>query len=462
MKSFLRLLEDVNYMRMVVGICIIIDGYPIIFFFRDALKLAPGSTAFTAICFAGGLLLMIPFTILRRFYRPNMTMFWMGIAFIAMCIFYMFFFNGNPFFKDYGRDMIYYTYIFVFLFLLINIPNDIIRVFVPVVILFTLVSNIGLIYSLITNPNWAIGTRATITLGEDDEGGNPHVFARNAVMGLVACVLWITRPGTSTFFKLFIFFAGAVNLAVLILTQARSAILATLIIIMLFVYYNVRPKQIKLAVKSLFTPVPLLILGVGIIGVYYFFQRYYDAYSVLYGYVLGFAERNLENVYALLGYKAAGTNYTAVLDDSAANRTLSATFFLDSLAYESYRLIFGYGYKFTYLDIPVLEAATSLGVLGFALFNGVIGMSLYYSLRAMRRNPNPLNVFLGYFYIYIFVIACTGGRPYDITYWFPLSLMIRFMGVDHLFPAYLQDNPVPGQVQATARFQSAVLAQHTL
>ena len=432
-------------MRMVVGICIVVDGYPIIFFFRETLKLAPGSTVFTALILAGGLVLMVPFTALRRLYRPNMTMFWLGMGFIALSIFYMFFYNGHAAsFDDYGRDLLYYVYILLFLFLLINIPNDVIRVFVPVVVLFTLVSNLGLIYSLITNPTWSVGQRATITFASDntdDGSGNPHVFARNAFMGLVACVIWLVRTQTGTFFRLVCFFAGIINVAVLILTQVRSAILALLIVVVLFCYYNVRPAQIRSAVRGLFKPVPVLIILIGTISVYYFFQRYYDIYSTLYGYALGFAERNLENVYALLGFKVAGANYRAVLDDSVANRTLSAAFFLNALAFETDMLILGYGYKYTYLDVPILEAATSMGILGFYLFGAINAMSLYYSLRAMRRNPTSLNAFLGYFYIYIFVTVCTGGRPYDTSFWYPLSLMIRFMGIDHLFPDYLKNNP---------------------
>ncbi len=443
MKTFFRFLEDINYMRMVVGICILIDGYPLIFFFRETLGLAPGSTVFTAVAFAGGLLLMIPFTILRRLYRPNMTMFWIGVSFIGLCLFYMYFYNGVSGFIDYNRDLIYYVYILIFLFLLINVPNEIIRVFIPAVILFTLVSNLGLIYSLITNPTWVIGQRAVITVGDTDDGaGNPHVFARNAVMGLVACTIWLVRPQIGTLFKLFCFFSALISLAILILTQTRSAILAMLIAASLFVYYNVRPAQIKSAAKSLFSPATILIIFVGIVAINLLIERYYDVYGIIYGYVLSFAERNLENIYAFLGFKVSGTNYKAVLDDSVANRTLSGAFFLNAVAYQPYMMIFGFGYKYAYLDVPLLEAATSMGLLGFFLFGAILVMSLHYSLRAMRRNPNPLNTFLAYFYIYILVSAISGGRPYDITFWFPLSLMIRFMGIDYLFAAHLHNQPV--------------------
>lgn len=442
MKAFFKLIQTLDYIRLVVGILILVNGYPLIFFFRETLKLAPGSTAFTAAVLAGGLVMMVPFTVLRRLYRPNTTMLWMGVSFIVVSILYMFLFNGVPGYEDYDRDMIYFTYILVFMFLLINIPNDIVKVFIPVVVLFTLVSNLGLIYSLITNPTWAIGQRATITLGDNDDGsGNPHVFARNAFMGLVACAIWLLQSRTNILFRLLSLVALVINLAVLVLTQTRSAIVALILAGGLFFFFNVRPAQLITAVKSLFKPVSLLVIAFGIAAIAYFIDRYYDVYGILYGYVMGFAEKNLENVYALLGLKTQA-GYRATLDDSAANRSVSALFFRNVLVGHLHMLILGYGYKFLYLDVPIIEAFIDLGIPGAVLFGGTIFLSLYHSLGVMRRNPNPLSVFLAYFFLLTFVLSFTGGRPFEISFWFPLALMIRFMGVDHLFPAHLSEQPV--------------------
>lgn len=442
MKKFFSLVETLDYMRMVVGICILVDGYPLIFFFRETLRLAPGSTVFTAAVLALGLVLMVPFTILRRLYRPNLTMLWMGVSFLFFCIFYMFVYVGDTSFKDFNKDLIYYTYILLFLFLLINVPNDIIRVFIPVVVIFTLVSNFALIYSLITNPSWAIGMRAAITIGGNDEAsGNPHSFSRNAFMGVIACAIWLLRSETSILFRLLAFFAGILNIVVLVLTQTRSAILALLIAIAFFIYFNVRPAQIRYAVRGLITPVPLTVMGVGFVGTLYLMQRFSYGYSILYGYVIGFMERNLDNIYALLGLNAAGAAYQATLDDSAAYRSVSALFFSNVLEGHLSELILGYGYKYIYLDVPILESLTDQGIVGFILFGGLNALCIYYVFGVMRRNPNQLSVFLAYFYMLVLVQLLTNGRPYDISFWFPLALMIRFMGVDHLFPAHLSDRP---------------------
>lgn len=442
MKNFLNLLQALDYMRMVVGICILVDGYPLIFFFRETLHLAPGSTVFTAAALASGLVLMVPFTILRRLYWPNLTMLWLGVSFLLFCIFYMYVYLGDPAYKDQGKDLIYYTYVLLFLFLLINIPNDISRVFIPVVVLFTLVSNLGLIYSLLTNPSWAVGMRAAISIGGSDEAsGNPHSFSRNAFMGTVACAIWLLRSDTVIVFRLLAFFAGVLNIVVLVLTQTRSAVLALLIATAFFIYFNVRPAQIRQTVRGLLTPIPLIVMAVGFVGVLYLMQRFSTGYAILYGYALNFIERNMDNVYALLGLNAAGTTYQATLDASAANRSISALFFNNVLEGHLHMLILGYGYKYIYLDVPILESLTDQGIVGFMLFGGLNALCLYHVLGIMRRNPNPLSVFLAYFYMLILVQLLTNGRPYDISFWFPLALMIRFMGVDHLFPAHLSDRP---------------------
>ena len=385
---------------------------------------------------------MVPFTVLRRLYRPNMTMLWLGLGFILFSIFYMFVYVGEGGFNEPGKDMIYYTYILLFLLLLINIPNDIIRVFIPIMVIFTLISNLGLIYSLLTDPTWVVGMRATIVLGNSSEGsGNPHTFSRNAFMGIIACAIWLLRSDTNILFRLLAFFAGVLNLVILVLTQTRSAVVALIVATAFFIFYNVRPAQIRQAVRGLLTPIPIAIGVVGFIGIIFLMQRFSTGYSILYGYFVGFVDRNLENVYALLGMKVSGTNFKATLDGSAANRSISALFFNNVIEGHLPDLILGYGYKYIYLDVPILESLTDQGILGFILFGGLNALVMYHVLSTMKRNPNQLNVFLAYFYMLILVQLFTNGRPYETSFWYPLALMIRFMGVDHLFPAYLSNHP---------------------
>ena len=149
-------------MRMVLGICMVVDGYPLIFFLKETLRLAPSSTVFTAGFQAIGFVLMVPFTVFRKLYKPHILGMYMAVACLFLMMFYMFYYNGEPGFDDYAIDSMYFLFVFIFLFLIINIPNDIIEVAVPVIALFALLSNLGLIYAMITDPTWSLGQRAAI------------------------------------------------------------------------------------------------------------------------------------------------------------------------------------------------------------------------------------------------------------------------------------------------------------
>ena len=441
-----QLIKKLDLMRMVFGICMVVDGFPLITFLKETVHLAPGSQAFTAAFQAFGFVLMIPFTFLRRLYTPNLLTFWMAIAFMLLCIFYMYYFNGEPGFKAYTTDLVYFLFAVIFILLLINVPNDITEVAIPVIIIFTLISNLALVYAMVTDPTWTIGQRAAINYGTTDTGermGNPHIFARNALMGIVACGVWAVRPKTDMISRIFSLFSGVMGMAILVMTQTRSSVVALILIIGFFLLFNVRRAQIKMVFRGLRHPISLITMGVVFVILSLLIRRYYDIYAILYGYVMAFIERNMENVYAVLGLQSSGVAYKATLDSSAANRAVSATFFSNVIVGHMEMLIFGNGYKFLYLDVPILEAFVNHGLPGLILFGGMNLVMFYDSLKAMRTNPNPLTTFLAYFYILVLVQLCTNGRPYEIYHWFSLALMIRFLGIEHLFPVRLWNNPPP-------------------
>ena len=116
------LFTNLKYSRMALGIAIFIMGHPLIFFFRDGLKLMPNSSVFTAVCLAAGLLMMVPGTIFSKFYPVNMKIIGPLLGWIAIAVFYMLF--NNPFYGDPEytilREVINYGMTLGFLFLLIN------------------------------------------------------------------------------------------------------------------------------------------------------------------------------------------------------------------------------------------------------------------------------------------------------------------------------------------------------
>ncbi len=437
MIQFLKLLRRLDFIRMAFGICMVVDGYPIIFFLKETLKLAPGSTVFTAIFLIGGFVLMVPFSLFRRLYKPNYTLFWLCMGFLAVTTVYMFFYTSVGY-AGIVTDLLYYAFILIFLFLLINIPNDILKDIVPVIIVFTFISSLVLIYALIKDPFWAIGQRAAITYGgetAEERSGNPHVFARNSIISILASLIWALRGKTNIIVRILCVINAAVALAVLVLTQTRSSIVALILIIVVFLLFNVRADRIRSVGRAITRPSTLIAIALVFFAISFFFRRYSDIYYLLYGYVFGFVEKNLENVYALLGMKV--NNQTVVLDDSAANRSTSATFLMNVIVGHLHTLFLGEGYKFMYLDIPLVESLINHGIIGFFFFGGFNLVVLYHAFYAMRVNPHPFSTFLAYFYLYIFVLVLTGGRPYDTSFWHPFALMIRFLGVEKYLPPRL-------------------------
>ena len=356
----------------------------------------------------------------------------------------MYYFNGVPGFDEHGVDIFYFLFAFIFLLLLTNIPNDIIEVALPVIIIFTVVSNIALVYALVTDPTWSVGQRAVINYSSTETGersGSPHDFARNALMSIIVCGSWIFRPQTGFLLRVVCLFFAVFGAAILVMTQTRSSVIALGLIIILFLAVNARPAQIRRTLRGLFRPMSLLTMAIFIGGLSVLLRRFGDVYGILYGYAVAFIERNLENVYAALGMRSAGVAYKATLDASAANRAVSTDFFSNVIIGHLEMLILGNGYKFLYLDIPLLEAFVNHGILGLLLFGSMNVVMLWQSFRAMQTNLNPLTTFLAYFYVLVFVQLLTNGRPYEIYHWLPLGLMIRFVGLESRFPVRLWNRP---------------------
>jgi hypothetical protein len=436
--SFFR---TMGLIRMALGIMLVIDGLPLIFFVKETLRLAPGSTVFTALVMVLGFVLMLPFSFLRRFYRYNSVLMMFGVGAILYMIMYMFVFSSDMM-GETGKDLIYFAYIFIFLFVLLCVPNDVIEVFIPVVIVFTLVSSVALVYALIRDPTWVIGQRAAIQFGEGEgRSGNPHTFARNALMCIIACGIWMSRPRNGFIMQLLTGLTMLFSAVILILTQTRSSVLALILVTGLFMFFNLRPVQIKQFVRGLARPLPLTFIVVLFLSIPTIIRYNYSLYSLVAVYAENFVNQNLDNIYALLGLKAQGAAYAATLDSSAANRGTSFGIFSAVIFGHEEKLIFGYGYKALYFDVPLMEALLTLGIFGFLLYGSFIAFSTYLSLRAMRYNFNPVSTFMAYFFMYLFVMQFTGGRPNEIAFWHPFCLMIRFVGVETLLPARLWSSP---------------------
>ncbi|MDQ6477294.1 hypothetical protein [Dyadobacter sp. LHD-138] len=418
------LIKNFNFLRYSVGIAMMFNGFPLIFFFRDTLGIGPASSTFTAIFFLLALALMVPSNLFLRFYKPNPILFNLGVGFLAISMYYFFFFN--PIGKG-VTDVGNYVFIFAFLILLLSVPSDVAETLVPVLFLFSLFSNITLVYSLITDPSWTIGMRAAVSFSNEgaQAGGNPHITARNGVICLLSALVLIPRY-RSIFGRLFLYFSVLFSLAVVILSLAKSSYLGVGMMLGLYVFYNFKLSRMFSAVGNFFTFKNIMISGLVLVGVNYFLSQYGNVYDSLMNYWSVFEDRIMDVIFTSFGVKLTET---ADIDASAMGRVSGFSDFLET--FYSWDVFLGRGYKSGFLDIPILEAWVNHGIIGFLFFNGFNFFLFIYAVQEIKRNTSPLSTFLAYFFVSLIVLLISGGRPYDIAYWFPYAVMIRFLGIKY-------------------------------
>jgi hypothetical protein len=389
------------------------------------------------------IIMISPDDIFKKFYKPNLPIFRLAAIFIIISLLNFLF--VNPFYGYsanryvFTRDLGNYIFIFSFFFLLLGVSNNVKDYFLPIVVVLTFFGSICLIYSMATNPYFIIGQRASVVFGDGSTtaSGNPHVYARNAFAGIFSSYLMLRAK--NMLWKIFAIANMILSTVVLVLTQARSILLAFFFALAIFAYYNISVKSITSTVKGLFKPQNLVLITLIIAGVMYFISTqarlmgiinlYYDTVSV--------------TLTKALLTATGQTQSSKDIDYSAMGRVNSFNEFKKILFEKPWQLLLGNGYHFLYMDIPVLEAWVDCGIIAFWSFAMMNWMIFKESLRAIKQNTNPLTIFLGYFYMSYFVGIFTGGEPYGTAYWFIFCVMIRFLGIKYLERKL---TPVPKQV----------------
>ena len=428
-----------KYSRQFLGIFIVFMGSPLIFFFKEVTGFGGGS-AFTIASLILGLLLMIsPNELFRKFYKPFLPAYRLAVIFMTVVLINFFFIN--PFYgysansSIFLRDLINYASIFVFFILLLGVSNEVKDYFLPIVVFLTFSGSVCLIYSMATNANFIIGQRASVVFGDGTTtaSGNPHVYARNAFAGVFSS--YIMLKNKNLLWKLFSLGNMIFSIVVLVLTQARSILLAFFFTMAIFFYYNISAKSVKSALKNIFKPQNLFLIALLFCGIVYFISTQAKLVSIINLYYDTFSITFTKAILTATGMEDAKT-----IDYSSLGRVNSFGTFKKVLLETPWDLILGKGYRFLYMDIPILETWIDCGIITFWSFAMMNLVLFRQALRAIKDGTNPLTTFLGYFYMCYFVTLFTGGEPYGIAYWFVFCVMIRFLGIKYLekIPTILQ------------------------
>jgi len=423
--SLLNIATNFNNLRYSLGITMLFNGFPLIFFIRDTLKFGPANSTFTAAFFVLALILMLPAHLFNRFYKPNTILFNLGIGFLSITLYYFLFLNyQGKAIADIGN----YVFLFGFLILLLHVPNDVSDTLVTVLFILSLFCNITLVYSLLTDPNWTPGMRAAVSFSNDgaQPGGNPHITARNGVICIITSLVLLSRT-SGVISKAFFFFSVLFSLGVVVLSLAKSSYIGIGLMVTAYLIFHFKMSSLFKATLSIFKFRNFLFLIIIILGIRYFLNRYGDIFNLLLGYWDVFEDRIMDVIFTSFGVKLTES---ADVDYSAMGRVGGFETFLDTAF--SLDAFMGRGYKSDYLDVPILESFVAYGLIGFlffALFNFFL---LLFAIREIKRNTSSISTTLAYFFISLTILLITGGRPTDIAFWFPYLVMIRFLGIRYL------------------------------
>ena len=409
--------------KVSLGIILIWIAPPFIYFLKELLGIGQTSL-FTGVVYSTSLILLLNHIPLKYFYRGNEVLAFTGLSFFFLGFFYFLFYNSQR--SSLVVDAINFTILIGFIYCIFRVDNDV-QYYLPIIILIvTLINNIALIYSISTNPNYVLGARATVQYNKgtgEDFSGNPIVFGRNAVAGLLISFLIIQKKAQyfignkSVLVNLIAHINLLVSFIVLILTQTRGNFISVglcIVFYLVFGNYNVIKGFKSQKITVIYYLIVLCILQ--------YFNKAYKILETFNRYSDQAYEFLLRALNTGLGINNAGTTQ----DASALNRVQNINFIKKIIARDWFDFVFGKGYKFWYVDIPALEAFVNFGILGVVLFCVFNLFILYYIILGIKTK-NLFQNFISLFYINLFVAVFTGGRPLDFSYWVFYIILIRFL-----------------------------------
>jgi hypothetical protein len=171
---------------------------PLIYFLKAYVGLGGGSI-FTGIVYSIGILLLHTSTHVKIGFKPNIILLQVGGAFFCQALLYFFIYNMEG--RSFAIDSINFFLLFFFFFFLLRVDNEV-QKYLPTLILFTtLITSLALLYSIYTNPEFVLGSRATVQYKSNsgEFTGNPQVYSRNGLAGFIISVLLLIYNGNNLF-----------------------------------------------------------------------------------------------------------------------------------------------------------------------------------------------------------------------------------------------------------------------
>ena len=415
--------EELKYYRQALGINMLWNAYPIVFIVRDGFGIGPQGSTFTILYWAVGLALLMPLNIFRTVFLPNQTLFVCWFSFLVLGWVYWKYYPSPAGSPERLRETLTYIIPVVFLFASMYYPNDKTNIVLKVMVFYTLVASIGLLYSLTKDPHWTFGERAAIKFAANTQNSNPHAYANNALCSILSALLVAGRT-KNWIFKICYFLIAIFSVGVLILARTNMSLIGLGVMILIYVTLHGRGM-----VVSIFKPRVLAIAAV-VYGIVAFLLSQFQFASYALGvYFNTFMSRFGSVIYTVTGVEV--DQKTASIDHSSVNRVYSFKYVFEVFLGEGSlgTILFGEGYKAQFFDVPAIEALVNQGILGFILFNSFFVVMGFTALQQFFRPANEVSLFLAYFSIIVLIALFSGARPQDLSMWLVYVMFIRFFGV---------------------------------
>ncbi len=423
--------------RDAFAIAMLLAGGSLNYALRDGLSLAPNNSLFSLLFIFGWIFFVLPFRSFSKVYFKENPLTLPAVLYLAMTIIYMFIY-ADPFKVTLSVKLYDSVVLFIvcyFLFYLSFVKEEWLgRNLLTITFWVALLGSLGLIAFVLMNPNYIMGQRLAISFSGDSEGdamGNPHIYARTAVFGITSgLVLLKYTQKKST--RLFISGGLFISYAVLILSQAMSAILGGLLITALYLLNNVTARDIWNSFRKLFSKWYVWVILVVIVVKGMTFIRQNEVIVEL-GYRV--IERRVENLMNTFKSKKKEGLYSTEeikIDDSASMRVKNIEYiktkFSENFEETNFKnIVFGNGYFDLYVDVPILEVFNSYGLLGLFIFGILFVLMLAYCMKEIRMPTGITTEFIAYGFMYYFVFTFTNGLIMDYNRFTYFILVIRFI-----------------------------------
>lgn len=412
-----------------LGIVIPLMGSGLIFFIRTFLPTFSNPSVVTLAFQLISLAFLYTSSSFKNLFKGNYILF---ITYFLFLIYTTFLFVLNN--KDSGykyTNILYLGLSFIYLLQIHKISYHISDYILKTILILSFIINVSLIYSLITNPYYVIGMRATVSfIGENSSGfsGNPHIYARNGLNSLIISLIFLFRYKEQKMINYsFYWFNFFFSIVILLITMVKTAIIISPLILFLF-FLSRKPHYIQQSTTfSLKSKRYLSIILLFIPFLFFNYSKLIDLISSYYNMGFGMLISSLNT---LSGGSGVNGNVDVSTLERVSNLQMVKNLFINHPLY----FIFGNGFRYFYVDVPYVEVFLNFGFIGIILFSIFYLFLYYFSFKNVLTTSDPFQLFISIYIISLVLSLFTQGRPLEFGFYIHSAFFIRFLATDQIKP----------------------------